>query len=151
MEDNDFVNIVRRKLEELSLQERELRAKLTKVEESRSKYQAALDIWGEEMVAEGGEFESHLGTNGVSDEELASLNIPQAIEKLLDFAPGHRMRTSDIARRLRVSGTTTAKKANTAYSITHKTLNRRADVFQQVGIGEWGLVGYEEEASLSSV
>ncbi|MCH7579754.1 MAG: hypothetical protein IIB22_05875 [Chloroflexi bacterium] len=140
MNDNEFVNIVSRKLEELSLKERELQASLTRVAEDRRKYQAALDIWSKEMVTEGGEFESRLGTSSLTDEELALMSIPQAIEKLLEITPSHRMKTSEIARRLRVAGTTTAKKANTAYSITHKTLNRRTDVFKQVGTGEWGLV-----------
>ena len=139
----DFVKRVQRKLEELSLKERELQANLDEVQNTRSRYEAALDIWGKEMT-NGVVPESPTVTGDVPDEQLAGLTMPEAIRVLLERATDHRMRTSDLARRLRMAGTTKAKRTNTAYSIVFKTLKRRDDLFYAVGTGMWGLVKYRQ-------
>lgn len=131
---NGFLGRVRKKLEDLNLKETELQEQLATVTAARDRYEAAWEIYRQEMNE--GAVTEDAPPGRLTDEELAGMKIADAAMALLKEAGG-KIRMADLVRRLRRAGTTKAKGTG-AYSSVLKTLQRTSGV-EQIGRGMWAL------------
>ena len=142
---DSFLNRVADKIERLGLRETALREELDEVTRERGRYQAALEIYREEMESGSGK-ETFVASGALSDDKLATMTIAEAAVEVLTEAKAP-MRMRDIVRRLKRAGTTKAKGTG-AYSSVLKTMDRRGDLFAKESDGRWVLVRWRDMPSV---
>ena len=129
----EFEKRVQKKIDELMIAEREATEALEKVRDEKGRYLSAMTVWRQEMKTKAPSM------NGASAENsFAGMAIADAAERIMRESGG-KMRTADLARRLKLVGVTKAK-GNGAYSSVLKTLQRKTDVFRERGTGTFELV-----------
>ncbi len=135
-----FLGRIREKIEALNFKETDLLQQLDDVKRAKDRYQAAWEIYQDEM---GDEARAVTAPGRIPDAELVQMTIADASAALMREAGG-AARVTDIVRRLRVSGKTKAKGTG-AYATVIKTLQRNPERFYRVDTGKWGLMEMKEK------